>query len=109
MPAMFRVTYDIVTPESAENGDTEENGFVLPGDWRDSIEVAMNQPRDAYNVTLREAMRLASPQEDCGMWWAECDGREDYQTGAIETRSIHPPHNITPSSYRRVSRLLGFK
>lgn len=28
---MFRVTYDIVTPASAEDGDVAEHGFVLPG------------------------------------------------------------------------------
>ena len=26
--------YEIVTPESAEHGDTEENGFILPGMWK---------------------------------------------------------------------------
>lgn len=105
----FRVTYEIVTPESAEHGDAEENGFVMPGEWRDSIDVAMKKPDSAYDITLREAMRLAHPQEDCGTWWSECDGRQDYRTGAYETRSIHPPENISPSSYRRVTRLLGIR
>ena len=103
----FRVTYEIVTPESAEHGDFAETGFVMPGEWRDPIEVALKEPLSAYDITLREAMQLAYPQEDCGSWWCECDGRQDYQTGAYETRSIHPPKNITPSSYARVTRLLG--
>lgn len=107
MPGMFRVTYEIVTPESAENGDAEEHGFVMPGNWRDDMKTAMKQPRDAYNITLREAMRLASPHEDCGRWWAESYAEPDYRTGAVETRAIHPPANITESSYKRVSRLLG--
>ena len=109
MPAMFRVTYEIVTPESAENGDVESHGFVLPGNGRDDIETAMTQPRDAYNITLREAMGLASPNEDSGNWWTEHEHDTDYRTGAVENRSIHPPRNITPASYRRVSRILGFK
>ncbi len=109
MPAMFRVTYEIVTCESAENGEAEEHGFVMPGDWRDTIETAMGQPRNAYNMTLREAKRLASPHENCGRWWAESYAEPDYETGAVETRAIHPPHNITQASYWRVSRLLGFK
>lgn len=103
----FRVTYEVVTPESAEQGGIAENGFVMPGDWRDDIETAMKQPRDAYDISLREAVALAYPQEDCGNWWTESDGRCNYRTGAVETRSIHPPENITPSSYARVSRLLG--
>lgn len=100
MPAMFRVTYEIVTPESAENGDYEEAGYIAPGEWRDD---------EPFNMTLREAMRLASPHEDCGRWWSESESWQDYQTGAIEGRSIHPPRNITPASYARVSRLLGFR
>lgn len=106
---MFRVTYEIVTPESAEYGDAAERGFVMPGEWRDDIETAMTQPRDAYDMTLREAIGLAYPQEDCGRWWTESDGRQDYRTGAVETRSIHPPENITAASYARVSRLMGIR
>ena len=97
----FRVTYEIVTPDSAEHGDVAERGFMLPGHWR------VSSGRNA-GLTLREATRLAAPQEDSGRWWSEVDGRQHYATGAVETRSIHPPRNITPSSYARVSRVLGF-
>ncbi|MCQ4158746.1 hypothetical protein NON00_02240 [Roseomonas sp. GC11] len=102
MPELFSVTYEIVTPESAEEGDAAERGFVLPGEWRQSA----NEIGDV-RMSLRDAMRLAYPQEDCGNWWAEADGRTDYETGAVETRCIHPPRNITAASYARVSRLLG--
>lgn len=105
----FRVTYEIVTPESAEHGDAESRGFVMPGDWRDDIETAMTQPRNAYDISLREAMDLADCAYDCGRWWTESEGRCNYRTGAIETRSIHPPENITAASYARVSRLLGVR
>lgn len=106
----FRVTYEIVTPESAENGEAAEHGFVTPGNWHDPIETALKEPPGAYDMSLREAMRLAYPQHDCGQWWGEEGGdRMDYRTGAVETRSIHPPCNITPASYRRVTRLLGLR
>ena len=104
---MFRVTYDIVTPESAEDGGVAERGFVLPGSWRVDIETAMADTEGEYGMSLREALRLVYPREDCGCWWSESDGDTDYRTGGVETRSLHPPRNITPSSYRRVSRLLG--
>jgi hypothetical protein len=107
MPAMFRVTYDIVTPESAECGDIEECGFVTPGGWKTPIESSMKEPDSDFDMTLREAMRLCSPSENSGRWWSESDSRICYQTGEHESRSIHPPRNITESSYRRVSRLLG--
>ena len=96
---MFAVTYEIVTPDSAEHGEAEETGYVAPGQWHD------NEPT---LMTLREAMRLCSPAYDCGRWWTETsEDRCDYRTGAVETRSIHPPRNITESSYKRISRILG--
>jgi hypothetical protein len=100
----FRVSYEIITHESAEHGDAEERGFVLPGEWREPVET-----KEDVNMGLRDAMRLAHPLEDSGSWWQEVDGREDYATGAREYRAIHPPKNITAASYARVSRLLGFK
>lgn len=30
----WRVTYETITPESAEHGDAEERGFMLPGGAR---------------------------------------------------------------------------
>ena len=97
-PGYFRVTYEIVTHESAEHGEAAERGFMAPGQWRDESEPTQ--------MTLREALRLASPDCDCGRWFAESDGREDYATGDVETRSIHPPRSITPASYARVARVI---
>lgn len=95
----FRVTYEIVTPESAEIGDAESRGYVHIGEWKS------DEPEE---MSLREAMRLCSPNEDCGRWFAEIgEDRCDYRTGAVETRSIHPPRDITESSYARVKRVLG--
>jgi hypothetical protein len=96
---MFTVTYEIVTPDSAEHGEAEEMGFVALGQWRDS---------EPQLMSLREAMQLCGPAYDCGNWWAEHGGdRCDYRTGAVETRSIHPPRNITEASYKRITRVLG--
>ena len=98
----FFVTYEIVTPESAENGEAEEVGYVLPGGWH------ANDRGDG--MTLREAMQLCCPQEDCGRWWTEIgEDRCDYGTGAVEARAIHPAAGITRASYGRVSRLLGLR
>jgi hypothetical protein len=100
----FRVSYEIVTQESAEHGDAEERGSVLPGEWREPVET-----KEDVTMGLRDAMRLAHPLEDSGSWWQEIDGRCDHRTSAVEYRAIHPPKNITAASYARVSRLLGFK
>ena len=97
---MFRVTYDIVTPESAEQGDTAEAGFVQPGGWH---------TEDSEGMSLRQAISLCGCLEDVGSWFVECDGRMDYRTGAEERRSLHPPRNVTPASYARLKRLLGVR
>ena len=104
---MFRVTYEIVTPESAEHGDAAERGFVEPGEWKTPIEESL-AGNDLHTMSLRDAMRLCYPIEDSGFWWTG-EASQDYQTGAYETRAIHPPRGITASSYARVSRLLGVR
>jgi len=97
---MFRVTYDIVTYESAEHGDTAEAGFVQPGGWH---------TEDSESLSLREAANLVGNLEDSGSWFTEIDGTEDYRTGAVERRSLHPPRNITTASYARLKRVLGIR
>lgn len=113
MTISFRVTYDIVTHESAENGDTAENGFIDSHGFQEPIESAMKIDRkefaDLFDMPLREALRLCCPNEDCGNWWSETDGNQDYQTGAVETRALHPPKNITGASYARLSRLMRIR
>jgi hypothetical protein len=99
----WRVTYDIVTDESAEQGDISESGFLDSRGNRVAALIGKETP--GVDMTLAEAMRLASPIEDSGHWFTE-EGRTDHK-GDTERRSIHPPRNITGASYGRVSRLLG--
>jgi hypothetical protein len=89
------VTYEIVTPESAEGGEVAE-GETL----RDAIS-------DLYDC---RTSRADSGQgiEDSGRWFTYYHGQE-YETGAYESRSLHVPGSITPSSYRRIAKLLGVK
>lgn len=104
----FTVTYTITTPESAEHGDYHTTGFVTPGDWHWPMGDELIPTSGELNMSLREAMLLASPSADCGRWFEETgEDRCDYRSGAIEQRAIHPPQGITPASYRRVARILG--
>ena len=103
---MFTVTYDITTYESAEHGDIEEGGFVLPGNWHVDVEAAMADKDGEYKMSLRDALQLIGCCEDGGRSFYETDGREDYRTGERETRALHPPSNITNASYARVRRLV---
>ena len=105
----FTVTYETVTPESAEYGEYADTGHVMPGQWKySSRDDSLDHANQDYTMSLREALNLASPDQDCGSWFTETsEGRCDYRTGEIEQRAIHPPHNITTASYDRLKRLLG--
>ena len=100
--ARFLVTY-----ESAEDGDIAEYGFITPGGWRDA-----DPCLEAHAMTLREALDLVSPvyasssHPRPGDWFVGHE-TQDYRTGEFETRSLHPPRDITPSSMRRLARVLG--
>lgn len=102
----FRVTYEIVTPESAEHGDVAARGFIFFDGWRVDIG-DVDTFTGVLEMNLRDALQLCSPSENCGAWFSETDSREDYRTGAVETRALHPPRNITAASYVRLARLLG--
>lgn len=99
----WRVTYDRVTPESAEHGDTAENGWAHYGGWRFPVE-----DPGPHEMTLREALKFVYPSEDCGNWFAS-QPEPDYRGGFDETLYLHPPRNITAASYARVKRLLKIR
>jgi hypothetical protein len=103
----FLITYEVVTPESAEHGDTAENGYLMPGGWRQPVEtVEMDRDREALEFNLRSAVNYLGCVEDAGSWFVEADGRDNYRDGSNTRYSLHPPKNITPSSYGRLARLL---
>ena len=100
---MFNITYAIVTPESAEQGDYEEAGMEHEG------------------LTLREAYDLmrwhgCAIEADC--WpiskrhpprWIVWEAEQDFCTGAYKERILHLPQNLTASSRIRIARLFGLK
>jgi hypothetical protein len=110
---LFRVTFDTVTPESAEHGDTARNGFLdASGNefaQQDFDDFDQWQAFAAPQMTLKEAVNLCGSLENSGTWLTECDGSTDYSTGEEVRRSIHPPRNISPASYARLCRALGVK
>lgn len=103
----FLITYEIVTPESAEHGDVAEHGYVPPVGYKFPIDaVDMDRDRDALSFDLRAAVNMIGCVENAGRWFVEVDGRVNYQNGAETRYSLHPPENITLSSYGRLCRLL---
>lgn len=105
----FKVTYDVVTPESAENGDVAESGFAYPGGWRFAADDHTVEPmslRDALSACGRSVSRYGAGFEDGGRGFYTVDSDIDYRTGEHTTYGLHPSGNITPSSYRRLRRVL---
>jgi hypothetical protein len=98
MSKKFSVTYEIITPESAENGDVEESGYV---DQDLTLREAINEfscdnvEMDSYPCSLSNPPR-----------WFTGEYNVSCATGAEERRSLHLPRNITPSSAMRIARLL---
>lgn len=95
---LFNVTFETITPESAEHGDVESRGFV------------------AENIPLREAIdELGYGGDGCEAnecpvtdprWITVYRVNEDYGTGEIENRSLHFPDDMTAASKRRLCKLL---
>lgn len=93
---MFDITFEIITPESAEYGDAEASGFEME------------------NVTLREAYDFlrwqggyceASDSDTKQAQWLTFYGEPDFRTGETTNYSLHIPRNATPSSRMRIAKL----
>lgn len=100
---VFSITYETVTPESAELGDADERGWII-------------EPNDAYSFsdcysTLRSAGAIGTYCEadeyplraPRTLTFYRVD--EDYRTGAETSWSLHIPAHVTPASRRRIARL----
>ena len=94
----FSVTYNIITQESAELGDYDEMGVISEGG---------NLHDAAKDLFATRTHRVDSGDglQDCD-GWIEMNNGMEYETGAYETRMLHAPRNITPSSYKRLVRAL---
>lgn len=104
MKSGFNVTYDVVTPESAEHGDSEA-GFVaedLP--LRAALECLFETRTSRVDGV--SAIEANEYPVEFPYWLTVTNGME-FETGAYESRSLHFPDWVTGSSRRRVARLIG--
>lgn len=91
MAILVNITYEIVTEESAENGEAEESGFLA-----ENSEYTFRELVDA----LREKFTNAScwPVSANVNTWFASEPDTDFRTGEVQTESIHysranPPKN----------------
>lgn len=124
MSADWRVTYDHVTAESAEHGDTSENGWI--DSYNQKVPLYVDEENgnyslvDAPELTFREAVSAwdalgchVEPDSwpmsiDCPPRWLTAYPPSDERfDDTSETRSIHFPKEISVSSRIRFARLAG--
>lgn len=117
---LARFTYCVITPESAEQGEFAENGYIMPGMWKFPLrdeecehEETLNAARNGeFDLTdLDEVINFAESLgmcEDGGSWLSSVDPDQDYQTGEDTFYSLHL-EGVTPSTYNRIKNYMGIK
>ena len=100
---LFNVTYEQVTPESAEYGDVSDSGFI-------GAYLTLHEALEALNWQGCHIEGNSCPANGCD-WitaYKTNDGTmEYYKQGIEESRSLHFPDSMTDSSRNRLMRLLG--
>lgn len=100
MNRAFAVTYEIVTIESAEHGETADAGFI-------SCDVSLREAMADVFETRTSLCDGVECVEAGGLNWITVYNGMEFETGARETRKLHFPENITEASKRRICRLMG--
>ena len=99
----WTVTYQIVTEESAENGEADEIGTLGTFDnLRDAMQ-CVTRTRTCH-VGGCEVHASASVLEHAS--WLTVQNGMEFLTGAHEARSLHFPDNVTGASRKRIYQLL---
>lgn len=101
------ITYEIVTPESAEHGDAEERGWWQPGGWH--FEDKPEEPEEYEFRELVDLLRWCEPDSSHGpvRWATDCDSDINYQTGAEERHSYHPATTRDEKWFNVAARAAG--
>lgn len=103
---MFAITYETVTPESAEHGDAAEHGWIINGQGSrvtlgDCFWALRNAGAIGCHVEASE-YPVREPR-----WLTFYKVNEDYATGAETSWSLHFPETATAATRRRIARLFG--
>jgi hypothetical protein len=106
-------TYEVITPESAEQGDVAERGGYEPGGWKFADEY---EPKPWHPGTLRDAIKsarnlgISEPSQwpafiSAHGWFSSADPDPDYRTGENTYYSLHVS-GVTVATLNRIRRIL---
>lgn len=94
------MTFETFTPESTEDGDADERGFVF--------ESADCSARELAQYITCEGFTTPSCSHGVPRWLTCDEYRHDFGTGETETRSIHPGEDAQSQRvWARVLRITG--
>ena len=98
----FSITYETVTPESAEDGEAADLGFYMQ---EISFTEAMSYLRNIGALGCyceADGYPLSTPR-----WFTFYQVEEDFRTGETTSYALHLPENLTSSSRMRIARAVG--
>lgn len=98
MANTFSVTYEIVTEESAADGEAAESGFI--GENL-SLRAAVADARSSDITTCDDASVYF------GGHYVNVNHGRDMYSGECESRTLHFPAGLSASTKRRIARLMG--
>jgi hypothetical protein len=114
----FKITFEIITPESAEQGDVEESGWIDeegtsmdPDKWdledgKTAVDLAVKFLQDNTGGGGLEASTSGALSDHD--WWTSYQWSNDYNTGEEENRSFHP-YGFTEQELNEINRRLSGK
>ena len=74
-------TYEVVTPESAEDGDFADNGFVFEDEVMDRSDVVRELRRGGYIHPSSSSLQM--------LRWVSTEEEQDYSDGSYTSYSLH--------------------
>lgn len=104
-PLAFSVTYQTVTPESAEHGDFEDRGFEHDLITFDTFEELVDyMESNGFNNPS------SSPIESLGIhdWLSTEMETDDFETGEKKSLSLHPKNDRAARYMTLAAKHLGF-
>lgn len=103
--ALWNVTYETITDESAQHGDAESRGYLGENlSFRDALDL-FNSEREWHTVEADCDLRYPHVPGNQPRWFTDY-AQDGSSFGEFRNVSLHVPAHITASSRLRVARLV---
>lgn len=96
--AVFMLTFETITPESAEHGEAADSGVLYE---------AMSLREAVETMASADYIEANEWPVQCPHWVTGYTTHENYRTGERQNLTLCFPKHLTASTRRRIVRLLG--